>query len=202
MKLDALPQAARPWVEKVVALSGASQAKIREAVEKDRAALQASIKAWDDLTSSIANADDKEAAALSAVKSERARAEAIQAEYEAARVANAQLTWQAFELTHPEWAALPPETQQAFEGLIERGIDLFDGSNDIERLDSALKFAMFKTGVGAAAAKQAPRPVADEDPEAAGAAVLAAGGRAPVAERADIKMMSIDDVLNQFDSLL
>jgi hypothetical protein len=197
IKMDIVPESARPWVEKLAGVAKSSVSKTRAEVERERSTLQSSIRAWDELTESIRGSDDKEAAAMSAIKSERERYSSLEQDYDRVRREAAAMTWHAFEATHADYDSLPEATRDVFTGLIERGLDMFDGKNDVERLDGALKFAMFKTGVGTKAA-----PVRDEDEDAGKASLLSRGGRAPVVERADVKGMSIDDVLNQFDDLL
>jgi hypothetical protein len=198
VKLEDVPEAARPYVERVQQLASA-RAEARDAE------LTLAKKGFDDARDSLnewvknidASGDPQQAIAQEYVKL-KADYEQAQAYVNEVEERNTVQSWDTFKRLHPEVETLPAETRAVFASNIERGLGLFDGETVIAKLEQALEFSMFKTGLG----RQTTR-VVDENVEEGRKQSMVASGRVPPAvPQPNNEGLSVDQIIRDAMYLL
>jgi hypothetical protein len=204
VQLDQLPENVRGYVEQVLGLARMQHA----GQENAQQALKQSKDYFDQLVQQLEDAGVTDAAPLA----ERIAAQDATLTVYAQQAA--QSAWVAFEARNPYYQTLPPATRELFAQLLERNgfEDVWEGRNYVEKLEDAMKFALYRTGVQVAPATATPSssarmlPPVSTQPRDNGVARRQAavasgesGGGLPV--RA-IDELSWDEVLGRHDHLL
>lgn len=204
VNVEAVPAAARPYVEHLLGLARVQEARQHEALT----AYQQSKAHFDALVEQMESAGVEDA---------RPMAQQLTAQTEllstyAQQVASS--AWMAFEARNPHYAKLPPQTKDAFAKVLENPSfdQTWEGKTYVEKMEDALRFAQYRTNVQVAptAATVSPSaaalPPIQTTPRDTGVARRQAavatgetGGGLPV--RA-IDELSWDEVLGRHDHLL
>lgn len=204
VNVEALPEAARPYVNHLLGLARMHDARQQEALT----AYQQSKSHFDALIQQMEDAGIEDA---------RPMAQQLTAQTEllstyAQQVA--QTAWMAFEARNPHYAKLPPQTKDVFAKVLESPSfdQTWEGKSYVEKMEDALRFSLYRTNVQVAPtaatvpASAVPLPPVQTTPRDTGVARRQAavatgetGGGLPV--RA-IDELSWDEVLGRHDHLL
>jgi hypothetical protein len=202
--VDALPEHVRAYVAPLLTLARAKETAQQEAL----AAYQQSKTFFDQM---IEQMDANGVADAKPIASQLEAQSQVLNQY-AGQLA--QSAWMAFEARNQHYNQLPPNTKEAFAKLLENPNfeTTWDGKTYVEKLEDALRYAQYRTGVQVApmaatvAAPTAQLPPLSPQPRDAGVARRQAavasgetGGGLPV--RA-IDELSWDEVLGRHDHLL
>ena len=202
--VDALPESVRAYVSPLLALARAQEASQREAM----AAYQQSKTFFDQMI------EQMEASGIEDAKPIASQLEAQSQVLNQYAGQLAQSAWMAFEARNQHYNQLPPNTKETFAKLLENPNfeTTWDGKTYVEKLEDALRYAQYRTGVQVApmaatvAAPTAQLPPLSTQPRDTGVARRQAavasgetGGGLPV--RA-IDELSWDEVLGRHDHLL
>ena len=202
MSLDDVPEAIRPWVSKVTEVAKRQLTDTESRIEAEQRRLDEKVQAWDNLIKSLEGSDDKSAQLAQAVRAKEEVEGNLRKNLEEMIHENATVTWNLFERSHPEYESLPQSTRDLFVSYLSKPLDtLFSGKNDYERMEEALRFAVFKTGAQVQQPAASRREV-DEDEDAGKAVLLSRSNTNPAIPRGDIRHLTADDILDRDDYLL
>lgn len=204
VSVDNLPEPVRAYVSPLLALARAQEARQSEAM----AAYQQSKSFFDQMVEQL------ESQGVTDAKPMASQLEAQSQVLNQYAGQLAQSAWMAFEARNAHYTQLPPQTKETFAKLLENPNfeTTWDGKTYVEKLEDALRYAQYRTGVQVAsaaatvAAPTAPLPALSTQPRDTGVARRQAavasgetGGGLPV--RA-IDELSWDEVLGRHDHLL
>lgn len=204
VKLESIPVAARPYAERLLGLARLHDARQQEAL----ATYQQSKSFFESMVQQLEEAGVQDARPLSQ------QLEAQTQTLNAYATQMASVAWQAFEARNPTYTQLPPTTKEMFAKMLENPQfeNTWEGRTYVDKLEDALRFAMYRTQVQVApmAATVQPSvaalPPLQTTPRDTGVARRQAavasgetGGGLPV--RA-INDLSWDEVLGRHDHLL
>ncbi len=204
VSVDNLPEPVRAYVSPLLALARAQEARQSEAM----AAYQQSKSFFDQMVEQL------ESQGVTDAKPMASQLEAQSQVLNQYAGQLAQSAWMAFEARNAHYTQLPPQTKETFAKLLENPNfeTTWDGKTYVEKLEDALRYAQYRTGVQVApaaatvAAPKAPLPALSTQPRDTGVARRQAavasgetGGGLPV--RA-IDELSWDEVLGRHDHLL
>ena len=204
VQLDAIPVQARPYAERLLGLARMHDQRQQDAL----ATYQQSKEFFENMVQQL------EAAGVQDARPMAQQLEAQTQTLNAYAGQMASVAWQAFEARNPTYARLPPTTKELFAKVLENPQfeQNWEGRTYVDKLEDALRFAMYRTNVQvapAAATVQSsamPLPPLQTQPRDTGVARRQAavasgetGGGLPV--RA-INELSWDEVLGRHDHLL
>lgn len=204
VQLEALPEQVRPYAERLLGLARLHDQRQQDALNT----YQQSKEFFESMVQQLEAAGVQDA---------RPMAQQLEAQSQVLNTYASQMAsvaWQAFEARNPTYAQLPPATKELFAKVLENPQfeQNWEGRTYVDKLEDALRFAMYRTNVQvapAAATVQASAvqlPPLQTQPRDTGVARRQAavasgetGGGLPV--RA-ITELSWDEVLGRHDHLL
>lgn len=204
VQLDAIPEQVRPYAERLLGLARLHDQRQQDAL----ATYQQSKEFFENMVQQLEAAGVQDA---------RPMAQQLEAQSQVLNTYAAQMAsvaWQAFEARNPTYAQLPPSTKELFAKVLENPQfeQNWEGRTYVDKLEDALRFAMYRTNVqvapaaATAATSAVSLPPLQTQPRDTGVARRQAavasgetGGGLPV--RA-ITELSWDEVLGRHDHLL
>lgn len=204
VQLESIPLAARPYAERLLGLARLHDARQQEAL----ATYQQSKAFFESMVQQLEDAGVQDARPLS----QQLEAQTQTLNAYASQMAS--VAWQAFEARNPTYTQLPPTTKEMFAKMLENPQfeSTWEGRTYVDKLEDALRFAMYRTQVQVApvAATVSPSvatlPPLQTAPRDNGVARRQAavasgetGGGLPVRAITDL---SWDEVLGRHDHLL
>ncbi len=139
VRLESIPVAARPYAERLLGLARLHDARQQEAM----ATYQQSKSFFESMVQQLEEAGVQDARPLSQ------QLEAQTQTLNAYATQMASVAWQAFEARNPTYTRLPPNTKEMFAKMLENPQfeTTWDGRTYVDKLEDALRFAMYRTQV-------------------------------------------------------
>ncbi len=204
VQLEALPEPFRPYAERLLGLARLHDMRQQEALTT----YQQSKEFFESMVQQL------EAAGVQDARPMAQQLEAQSQTLNAYASQMATVAWQAFEARNPTYQHMPPATKELFAKVLENPQfeSTWEGRTYVDKLEDALRFAMYRTNVQVAPAAATVQPSAVQLPplqtqprdtgvarRQAAVASGETGGGLPV--RA-INELSWDEVLGRHDHLL
>lgn len=145
VKPEGVPEAARPYVDRALSLArermDASELRFRQDIDHAAVGYQEARQKFEQLIEQLDNGSPD------GIK--RVTEALTTAQRQLETVSNEHITvlWEAFNGRHPEYKSVPPAVREGFASLLRGdGLDRFNGTNPLERLEEAYRYACFKAG--------------------------------------------------------